>query len=87
MDMSLLPEEFSVKKQDFTNIYINKKMKKNPSFQEENEAKMQLTALCKEGFNDISTLHFTCSRGESMDFVTAILTFLFYLFYKIFHAC
>lgn len=25
-------------------------MKKNPSFQEENEAKMQLTALCKEGF-------------------------------------
>ena len=77
IDMSLLPEEFSVKKQDFTNIYINKKMKRNYSFQEENEAKMQLTALCKEVFNDISTLRFTCSRGESMDFVTVILTFPF----------
>lgn len=77
LNISLLPEEFSLKKQDSTDINISKKMKKNYSLQEENESKMQLAVLCKQVFKDVSTLRFTCSRGESMDFVTAFLTFPF----------
>ena len=73
LEVNTLPENISMEKQDCVPISIRKILPPDYSLQEENEAKIQLEELCKQVFNDVSTMHFCSSHGESADFVIASL--------------
>jgi hypothetical protein len=62
-----------VKKHEVVHIHIQRKMARQYSTQEENNAKIELEALCRQVFNDVTTLHFCTSHGESADLVMASL--------------
>ena len=65
LEVDTLPEHFSRGQRDRVSISIQIKMTPEYSLQEENKAKEQLEVLCKQVFNDISTLHFCSSHDKS----------------------
>jgi hypothetical protein len=67
------PVECYVEKHEVVHIHIQRKMARQYSTQEENNAKIELEALCRQVFNDVTTLHFCTSHGESADLVMASL--------------
>ncbi len=67
------PVECYVEKHEIVHIHIQRKMARQYSTQEENNAKIELEALCRQVFNDVTTLHFCTSHGESADLVMASL--------------
>ncbi len=72
-EVTFYPVECYVEKQEYVHVHIQKKMARQYSTQEENEAKVGLEKLCKQVFNDLSTLHFCSSHGEGADLVIASL--------------
>ncbi len=67
------PVECYVEKRELVSIHIQKKMTRRYSVQEENEAKTELEALCRQVFHDVSTLHFCSSHGDNAELVMASL--------------
>lgn len=67
------PVECYVEKHEVVHIHIQRKMARQYSTQEENNAKVELEALCRQVFNDVTTLHFCTSHGELADLVMASL--------------
>ena len=72
-EVTFYPVECYVEKQEYVHVHIQKMMARQYSTQEENEAKVGLEKLCKQVFNDLSTLHFCSSHGEGADLVIASL--------------